>query len=58
MHAIDIERLHAFLAIHGEVPVGERVRRRDIGEPAEKKARRAVEHVVFQDSDGVGDGRR
>src|SRR5215469_15593928 len=58
MHAVEVERLKALLARHGEASVGEGVRRRHISEPAQKKTCGAVKHVVFQDDNGVGDGRR
>src|SRR4029077_18898275 len=59
MHAIDVERLHAFLPVQREVAVRERVRRRYIGEPAQDRARGAVKHIIIEHADGVSnEGRR
>jgi hypothetical protein len=58
VHAIDIERLEALLARDREAPVGKRVRCGHVSEPAQKRARGAVKHVIFQNDDGVRDGSR
>ena len=58
MHAIDIERLHAFLAIQGEVAVHKRVRHREIGEPAQQRACGTVKHIIVEHGEGVSDESR
>jgi hypothetical protein len=58
MHAIDVERLHAFLPIQGEAAVREAVRRCHVSEPAQDGARGAVKHIVIEHANGVSNKRR